>query len=121
MTRRARPVLVFLLLTLVPAAAHAQDPAAPSRDPLWNGMVLGASLGALLGAFVGTAAVDCQECAGYNVTATFAAIGAGAGLGLGAGVDAMRGRTTRGLGRARVQLTPVVTKGTRAIVGRIRF
>jgi hypothetical protein len=56
------------------------------------------------------------------VTATFAAIGAGAGIGLGAGIDAMRGNiTSAGATRSRVQFTPIVTKDTRAIVGRVRF
>jgi hypothetical protein len=130
MTRRAVSVLLLLGLTLIPTLARAEDPPASAQtsssrahDPLWNGVVLGGSLGALLGAFVGIAAVDCQPCAGYNVTATFAAIGAGAGIGLGAGIDAMRGTITSGafVKRSRVQIAPIVTKDTRAVVGRVRF
>lgn len=98
--------------------------AQPRRDPLWNGMVIGAGLGALIGAFVGDAAFECQECTGFNVPLTFGVIGAGAGAAIGAGFDALRherARTPTIKDNRRLTIAPVIGKDVKAMVAFLRF
>jgi hypothetical protein len=115
---------------IAPGAASLDDatpPQAPPRrkDPLWNGVVIGAGLGAVVGALVGASAFECSECTGFNVPLTFGVIGAGAGAGIGAGIDAVlhqRSPLPHLPGRARrVNVSPVVGKDLKAFVAWIRF
>ena len=121
------------------ALARAADVAAPPpresatrpaqvqsrRDPLWNGVLIGAGLGALVGAFAGSGAIECHECAGFNVPLTFGVVGAGAGAAIGAGVDALRHSGSKAQVPVRrkpaVNVTPVIGKNLQAMVGSIRF
>ena len=94
------------------------------KDPLWNGMVIGAGLGALVGAFVGDAAFECSECTGFNVPLTFGVIGAGAGVAIGAGFDALRHERTRvpnPKDNRRLTIAPVIGKDVKAMVAFLRF
>jgi hypothetical protein len=59
------------------------------KDSLLNGILIGAGLGAIAGAAIGTAAIGCDQCAGFNVPLTFGVVGAAAGAALGAGLDAL--------------------------------
>jgi hypothetical protein len=100
-------------------------PVSARRDPLWNGAVIGAGLGAIAGALGGATAIECSECAGFNVPLTFGVLGAAAGAGLGAAIDALRHAravpptpTDR---RRRVTVAPLVGKNQRALVATVRF
>lgn len=100
-------------------------PFSQRRDTLWNGIAIGAGLGALAGALGGATAIECSECAGFNVPLTFGVLGAAAGAGIGAAIDAWRhapaapGATTAR--RLRVTVAPVVGKNGRAIIASVRF
>ena len=95
------------------------------RDTLWNGVVIGAGLGAIAGALGGVTAIDCSECAGFNVPLTFGVLGAAAGAGIGAAVDALRHArapaTTANGRRTRVTVAPLIAKQGRALVASVRF
>ena len=96
----------------------------PRKDPLWNGMLIGAGLGALIGAFVGDAAFECSECTGFNVPLTFGVIGAGAGAVIGAGFDALRHDRTRvptTTHHRRLTIAPVIGKDMKAMAAFVRF
>lgn len=95
------------------------------RDTLWNGVVIGAGLGAIAGALGGATAIDCSECAGFNVPLTFGVLGAAAGAGIGAAVDALRharpGPPATTNRRRRVTVAPVIGKHGRALLASVRF
>jgi hypothetical protein len=96
----------------------------PRKDPLWNGIVIGAGLGALIGAFAGDAAFECSECTGFNVPLTFGVIGAGAGAAIGAGVDALLHERTRipsTKDNRRLTIAPVIGRDVKAVVAFVRF
>ena len=98
--------------------------AQPRKDPLWNGIVIGAGLGALIGAFAGDAAFECPECTGFNVPLTFGVIGAGAGAATGAGFDALRHERTRiptTKDNRRLTVAPVIGKNVKAMMAHVRF
>src|SRR5262245_16850713 len=138
-----RSILFASVLALLPSLAAAQGPvlaaaanasppgtSQPRPDSLWNGVLVGAGLGAVLGGFAGSAALQCSECAGFNVPLTFGAIGAGAGAAIGAGLDALRHARTRVPGpgasdrtgrRRTLSLSPVLGKDVQAVVGSLRF
>jgi hypothetical protein len=138
-----RSILFASVLALLPSPAAAQGPvlaaaanasppgtSQPRRDSLWNGVLVGAGLGAVLGGFAGSAALQCSECAGFNVPLAFGAIGAGAGAAIGAGIDALRHARTRVPGpgapdrterRRTLSLSPVLGKDVQAVVGSLRF
>ena len=95
------------------------------RDTLWNGVAIGAGLGALAGALGGATAIECSECAGFNVPLTFGGLGAAAGAGIGAALDALRhapaatrATTDR---RPRVAVAPLVGRNGRALIASLRF
>lgn len=102
-------------------------PATASRrhDSLWNGVILGAGFGAVIGASVGSATVECSECAGFNVPLTFGVLGAGAGAALGAWIDALRHSGTRApvlpARPQRLFVSPILKKDVQAVAGWIRF
>lgn len=138
-----RSILFATVLALLPSLASAQGPlfaaaantsppatSPPRRDSLWNGVLVGAGLGAVLGGFAGSAALQCSECAGFNVPLTFGAIGAGAGAAIGASIDALRHERRRVPGpgardrtelRRTLTLSPVLGKEVQAVVGSLRF
>jgi len=96
----------------------------PRKDPLWNGVLIGAGLGALIGAFAGDAAFECSECTGFNVPLTFGVIGAGAGAAIGAGFDALlhdRTRVPTTKDNRRLTIAPVIGKDVKAMVAFLRF
>jgi hypothetical protein len=111
------------------AAAESSPGSVPSpirRDTLWNGAAIGAGLGAIAGALAGAAALECSECAGFNVPVTFGVLGAAAGAGIGAGIDALLHRPRAATGsttdrRPRVTVAPLVSKRGRAITASVRF
>lgn len=74
-----------------PEPPRRRTPAPPPRrkDSLLNGILIGAGLGAIAGAAGGTAAIACDECAGFNVPLTFGVVGGAAGAAIGAGIDAL--------------------------------
>lgn len=107
------------------ALSPGRPPVSQRRDPLWNGVAIGAGLGALAGALGGATAIPCSECAGFNVPLTFGVLGAAAGAGIGAAIDALRdarGGTTAPTGRpSRLTIAPVVGKNGRALIASVRF
>ena len=85
---------VLACLAAAALAIGARQAEAQQRDPLWNGVVIGAAVGAGAGVAFTHAVRDSdlvfsQYARGALV---FGAIGAGVGL----GVDALRSRTARG-------------------------
>ena len=73
-----------------PATRPARQPTAGSRDPLWNGIAIGAEVGAKFGLklaeidpFIGGPTTDAQKFRGVLLTTAF-------GAGIGALVDAIR-------------------------------
>jgi hypothetical protein len=100
-------------------------PVSQRRDTLWNGVAIGAGLGALAGALGGATAIECSECAGFNVPLTFGALGAAAGAGIGAAIDALRhaSAATRATTdrRPRVTVAPLVGNNGRALIASVRF
>jgi len=96
----------------------------PRKDPLWNGMLIGAGLGAAVGSFAGSAAFECHECTGFNVPLTFGVIGAGAGAAIGAGLDALRhdrSRVPATTDKRRLTIAPVLGKDVQAMIAFVRF
>jgi hypothetical protein len=99
-----------------------------ARDPLWNGMLIGAAAGGL-----STFVMNDESCSAPNASADCwkvsrgagVAIGALMGAAIGAGVDALRQepvfRNPRPAGGAAVGITPVLAPGHAAIVVRARF
>ena len=94
----ASPATPVSLTALSRAAVVPPAPPRPTRsspqpphrkDSLLNGILIGAGLGAIAGAAGGTAAIRCDECAGFNVPLTFGVVGAAAGAAIGAGIDAL--------------------------------
>jgi hypothetical protein len=132
-----RTVLLASCLSLLPDVATAQTapPAAPSaraaqppaarKDSKWNGAIIGAGLGAIAGALIGSAIIECSECAGFNVPLTFGVIGAGAGAGIGVGIDSLLHQRSPRLnpppGRRRVDVSPVVGRSVKGVIASIRF
>jgi uncharacterized protein YcfJ len=132
-----RTVVLASCLSIVPALAGAQS-ARPSNhsvraaqsppvrnDSKWNGAIIGAGIGAIAGALIGSATIECSECAGFNVPLTFGVIGAGAGTVIGAGIDArlhQRSPIPNPSGRGgRVHISPVVGRTVKGVVASIRF
>jgi hypothetical protein len=103
----------------------APPTASPREDSPWNGVILGAGFGALIGASVGSATVECSECAGFNVPLTFGVLGAGAGAAIGAGIDALRHSRTYAPVQAarphRLGVSPILNKDVQAVAGWVRF
>ena len=97
--------------------AGAQDqPVVPARrDPLWNGLLIGAAIGGALG-LIPDYYDDCEECH----DSLYASIAVGAGVGL--LVDALRGQRRNGSSPSaddRVQIAAVSSRrgvGVRATV-----
>jgi hypothetical protein len=132
-----RTVVLVSCLSILPAVAAAQDarpastsaPAAQSpavrKDSKWNGALIGAGLGAIAGALIGSAMIECQECAGFNVPLTFGVIGAGAGVGIGIGIDALLQQKSpipnSRLRVGRVNVAPVVGRNIKGVVASVRF
>ena len=85
--------------------------------------MIGAGLGAIAGALGGTMAIECSECAGFNVPLTFGVLGAAAGAGIGAAIDGLRQArpTTAADRRPRVTIAPVVGRKGRALIASVRF
>ena len=110
-----------------PGLAAATQPSGQQirKDPLWNGVIIGAGLGAIAGALIGDALLPCSECSGFDVPLTFGVIGAGAGAGIGAGIDAawhQRSPIGSQPGRTRrLKVSPVVSKSLKGVVGTIVF
>ena len=105
-----------------PSPRRASGAPLQRRDSLWNGVLIGAGLGALAGAVGGQAALECSECAGFNVPLTFGVIGAGVGAGIGAGIDALRHSHSAAPGTyGRVTVMPLLGRGRRAVVAAFRF
>ena len=98
--------LLLCVVTLaVPNFAHAQTGQGASRDPLWNGMLIGASVGAVAGMLFAPQALcgsNDSECAVIVRAAIGLPVLAG-GIGIGALVDGLMSRDAtvpRGHGRA---------------------
>jgi hypothetical protein len=132
-----RTVILTSCLSMLPAVAAAQtaqpaassarapQPSSPRKDSKWNGAIIGAGLGAIAGALIGSAIIECSECAGFNVPLTFGVIGAGAGAGIGVGIDSLLHQRAPRLnpppGRRRVNVAPVVGTRVKAVIASIRF
>jgi len=105
--------------------APVSQPPPVRNDSKWNGALIGAGLGALAGAFFGSAAIECSECAGFNVPVTFGVIGAGAGAAIGVGIDAhfhQRSPIPGPPARARrVSVVPVIGRNVKAVAAAVRF
>ena len=105
-------------------ASNARSPETqPRKDPLWNGVLIGAGLGAVIGSFAASAAFECHECTGFNVPLTFGVIGAGAGAAIGAAIDAWRHPRSRtpspSAHTRRVVVAPVIGKNAGGVVASI--
>ncbi len=95
------------------------------RDSLWNGMLIGGAAGALYGMAIAPrqfCGSNDPECAAIVRVAIGLPSIAG-GVGLGALVDYLVGRTTpdRASVRPRVDVAPVVGRGARGGIVRVRF
>ena len=95
------------------------------KDPLWNGVIIGAGLGALVGALIGSSVLECSECSGFNVPLTFGVLGAGAGAAIGAGIDAWHQTrpavTIAPNSTRRLTVSPLLGKDVQGMVASIRF
>ena len=103
--------------------AARQTPGARRRaDRLWNGVLIGAGLGAISGVVVGSAIVECSECAGFNVPLTFGALGGGIGGALGALIDAAHARPQIASPLPRyVRLSPAMSKRMLGLTATVVF
>ena len=134
---RARLAVLGVCLWILPGVAAAGPVRPPDRsapvsqpppvrnDSKWNGALIGAGLGALAGAFFGSAAIECSECAGFNVPVTFGVIGAGAGAAIGIGIDAHFHQRSPGSNpparTRRVSVVPVMARSVKGVVASVRF
>ena len=114
-----RASALFIMLVTIGLGAAAASPAhAQTRDPLWNGTIVGAAVGAAAGVAFTHAVRDSDLTFGQYARGAliFGAIGAGAG----AGVDALffrrDGHSTRP-----VTIVPNVWSGIRAVTVRWKW
>ena len=113
--------LVIAFLTVVALTLGTSQASAQARDPLWNGLALGAAAGAVAGVAFTHAVRDSDLTFGQYAYGglIFGAFGAGIGL----GIDALLNRTApvHAPPAPRLVIAPVIRRHVKAVAVRLRF